>query len=101
MPALEELLRPIPGDNPSGKNLRRTAVYDQLKEARRADDPGPQGDWTRAQKAANFNEVERIAVEVLTTQTKDLQIAAWLTEAWLNLRGIQGFTDGLNLLWFL
>lgn len=97
MPLLEELLRPLPGDNPSGKYLRYS-VYKKIEEARRTDDSGPQGEWTRVQKTANFLEVERLAVEALTKQTKDLQIAGWLTEAWLNQRGIQGLTDGLNLL---
>lgn len=36
---IESLLIPIPGDNPSGENLRYAAVYSDIKEARRADDP--------------------------------------------------------------
>jgi type VI secretion system protein ImpA len=98
MPSLEELLRPIPGDNPSGQYLRFKPVYSQIKEARRADEPGNRGDWERAQKTASFTEVETLAIEALTNQSKDLQIAAWLTEAWTNLRGLNGLTDGLNLM---
>lgn len=97
MPPLEELLRPIKGDNPSGQLLRRT-VYPQIREARRADDPGPRGEWTGALKSANYADVERLAVEALTTQTKDVQIAVWLTEALLNRHGIKGLTEGLTLL---
>ena len=32
---MEELLAPIPGDNPSGVELRYEPLFDQIKEARR------------------------------------------------------------------
>ena len=43
MPLREDLLTPIPGDNPAGQNLRYAPVYDKIKEARREDDEAPQG----------------------------------------------------------
>ena len=36
MPLREDILKPIPGENPSAQNLRSTPVYDKIKEARRA-----------------------------------------------------------------
>ena len=38
MPLREDLLQPIAGDNPSGKNLKYDRVYDQIKEARTEED---------------------------------------------------------------
>jgi len=34
---LEALLAPVPGDNPTGRDLRYDPRYDQVKEARRED----------------------------------------------------------------
>ena len=45
MPLRDDILNPIPGDNPSGENLRYAPVYDKIKEARRQDDDAPQGQW--------------------------------------------------------
>ena len=33
----EDILNPIPGDNPSGQSVRLTPVYDRIREARRED----------------------------------------------------------------
>jgi type VI secretion system protein ImpA len=45
MPLRDDLLNPIPGENPSGASLRYEPVYDKIKEARREDDDAPQGEW--------------------------------------------------------
>jgi type VI secretion system protein ImpA len=36
---VEELLQPIPGDNPAGESLRYQGTYDRIADARREDDP--------------------------------------------------------------
>ena len=51
MPLREDILKPIPGDNPSGINLRLAPVYDKIKEARREDDQLAQGAWQHERKA--------------------------------------------------
>jgi type VI secretion system protein ImpA len=94
---LEVLLRPIPGDNPAGENLQYAGLHDEIREARRSEDDLAQGDWKRDLKAADWNEVERLATEALTSRTKDLQVAAWLAEALVHLYGFVGLRDGLNL----
>lgn len=68
---------PIPGDNPAGADLRYAPIYDDIKEARRADDLLDRGDWSRELKTADWDKVRSLAMEVLTTSSKDLQIAAW------------------------
>jgi len=42
--------------------------------------------------------VTKLATEALSKRSKDLQIAAWLTEALLVQERIAGLTQGLNLL---
>lgn len=89
MPLRDDLLNPISGENPSGANLRYEKVYDQIKEARTEDDDSiPAGDWQRQAKKADFNLVIKLAGEALASKTKDLQLAAWLTEAHVKKEGI-------------
>jgi type VI secretion system protein ImpA len=89
VPLRDDLLNPIPGDNPSGANLRYEKVYDQIKEARTEDDESiPSGDWGRTVKKADYNQVIKLAGEALAKKSKDLQLAAWLTEAHVKKEGI-------------
>jgi len=100
MPLREDLLNPIAGDNPSGVYLRhdrKSALYDTIKEARRQDDELAQGDWQHERKLANYPQVVKLAQEALATQTKDLQLAAWLTEAMLHVEGFAGLRQGVTL----
>src|ERR1700722_7690566 len=98
MPLRPDLLTPIAGDNPSGANLRYDPVYDQIKEARRQDDAGPQGDWQRERKVADYIKVVDLAGKCLAERSKDLQLAVWLTEAALNREKFSGLQQGLDLL---
>lgn len=98
MPLRDDLLNPIAGENPSGANLRYDPVYDKIKEARRQEDDAPQGDWQRERKVADFKAVIKLAGDTLATRTKDLQLAAWLTEAMLHQEGFSGLRQGLDLL---
>jgi type VI secretion system protein ImpA len=98
MPLPEGLLNPISGDNPSGKSLRYDPVYDKIREARREEDVLPQGDWSREVKKADFPTVIKLTTEALATKSKDLQLAAWLTEAVMFRDHIAGLREGLDLL---
>jgi type VI secretion system protein ImpA len=98
MPLRDDLLTPIPGGNPSGVNLYYSSVYDQLWEARRQDDSGPQVPWERQRKTADHRLVVELAAENLAVRSKDLQLAAWLTEALIWRRGFAGLREGLDLI---
>jgi len=98
MPLRDDLLNPIPGDSPSGTNLRYAPVYDKIKEARRQEDDAPQGEWQRERKVADYKLVIKLAGETLAMQSKDLQLAAWLTEAYLHQEGFAGLQQSLGLL---
>jgi type VI secretion system protein ImpA len=98
MPLAGNLLDPIPGPSPSGENLYYSPLYDKIKEARREEEDIAQGDWRREVKKADYPLVIKLATEALSKKSKDLQLAAWLTEAMLRQEGAGGLADGLDLL---
>ena len=100
MPLRDDLLTPIPGENPSGIDLRyenKLLVFDKIKEARRQDDNLDQGDWHTERKKADYPAIAKLAQETLAKSSKDLQLAAYLTEALLNTASFTGLREGLDL----
>lgn len=95
---VDALLAPIPGENPAGESLQYSGVYDEIREARRADDNLAQGDWQHEPKTADWPKVIDLSTAALASKTKDLQIAAWLVEAEVQLYGFVGLRDGLTLM---
>lgn len=97
-PDLGELLEPISAERPAGEALRYDPAYDRIKELRREDDPTlPQGVWRRELKRADWPAVAAECLAILRQRSKDLQAAAWLTEAWLRAEGLPGLSRGLEL----
>lgn len=94
----ELLLAPIAGENPSGAYLRHSETYDRIERARQADDNFAKGDWTSETKNADWELVETLSVEALASQTKDLKICAWMTEALIINYGFAGLRDGLKVM---
>jgi type VI secretion system protein ImpA len=97
MPLPDDLLIPIEGPNPSGVNLRYDPIYDKIKEARREEDQPPPGLTEHDRKVADNPLVIKLTTGLLTNKTKDLQLAAWFTEASLKQKGFAGLKDGLGL----
>lgn len=96
---LEALLTPISADKPAGEPLRYSGLYEAVEEARREDDPAlPQGVWKKDLKRADWKETARLCLDALETRSKDLQVAAWLLDAWVRLEGLPGAAAGLALL---
>lgn len=93
----EELLQPISEENPSGESLRYSGIYDEISEARRADKDVAQGDWQFELKTADYRKVIELASDALKNKTKDLQIAAWFSEALTKQFGFAGLRDSLKL----
>jgi type VI secretion system protein ImpA len=98
MPLRDDLLAPISGPNPSGKNLKYDRVFDEIKEARREDIDVNQGDWKVALKTADWAKVIKVAGEVLAKRSKDLQIAAWLIDAHVRREGFAVLAPAFVLL---
>jgi len=87
------LLEPIPGDSPSGQDLRYDPRVDAIKEARR-EEPDLPGVTNR--KLADWPTVVTACSDLLGKETKDLQLAVWLTEALLQKQGFGGLATGLD-----
>ena len=95
------LLRPIIGTEKgeSGPYLRYDPIYDHIRLARIEENPRlSQGVWIKDIKRADFASMEKLCMDALATKTKDLQIFAWLLEAWLGLHGVPGLSQGMELL---
>jgi type VI secretion system protein ImpA len=95
------LLAPISGDDPAGSSVS-FAVKEQLEEARKEDDPDSYApdDPMRPQnpRKADWPAIMRLAQETLLGTSKDLLVAARLTEALTHVHGFAGLRDGLHLL---
>jgi type VI secretion system protein ImpA len=103
---LEALLAPIPGDAPQGTDIREdfsaTAPYNRLRdarsEARDAERGQDAGDQDARDPAPLWRTVRELAIKTLSETTKDLEVAAWLTEALLRGYGLSGLAAGATLM---
>lgn len=102
MPFREDILNPIPGENPCGEYLRKDPVYFDIREATIEDDDTlPKGQWQEREKdrkVADWPKVSRLCQETLAMRSKDLQIVNWLTQASVKVAGAGGLLDSLSLL---
>jgi len=103
------LLASIPGPNPAGKALRTdfspTSLYQRIKDARSAARAvernmvwGDDRDSQTAGPRAEWKRLLDLAPQALAEESKDLEIAAWLTEALVREHGYAGLRDGFRLL---
>ena len=102
---LDTLLTPVADDAPSGPDPRADyspqSLYFQLRDARsdaraaeRAADTDPAAE---ADALGHWRRVADLAVKALAG-TRDLEIAAWLTEALVREEGLSGLAQGAALL---
>jgi type VI secretion system ImpA family protein len=95
----QEYLNAISELNPVGPYLRWEKAYDEIQEARRWEEDTSDDDvWRRESKQADWDQVNELGTRILLEQSKDLQIAAYVAEAWAHQRGLVGICDGLDLL---
>lgn len=102
---LETILAPVSAEAPVGPDLRLDyagdAPYRVLKDARqaaRAAERRQDADGGSETVPAEWRVVAGLAPTVLATRSKDLEIAAWLAEALLRTRGMEGLADGFAVL---
>ena len=110
---LDALLAPLPGDAPAGVDLREDfspqSPYYRLRDARaearaaeRAADAAEtdqaRGGGQDAAMPPQWRTVRDLGMKVLTEQSKDLEVAAWLTEALVRNDGLGGLAAGAKLI---
>ncbi len=97
----EELTAPIPGDEPAGETVPFSARQ-RLEEYRKEVNPADfaEDDPLRPSepKYANWPGIVELAKEALGGTSKDMLVAARLTEALTKQHGFAGVRDGLHLL---
>jgi len=99
---LEALLAPIPGDAPQGADIREDfsagSPYNRLRdarsEARDAERGKDTGDADVREPGPLWRTVRELAVTTLAETTKDLEVAAWMTEAYVRSHSLSGLTAG-------
>lgn len=98
IPTPDAFVSPISAGDPVGSYLRYDTLYDEIRLARQEDDPRlSMGIWETELKRADWNKIEALCIEALITKSKDLQLAAWLVEAWTMLDGINGYNLGIQV----
>lgn len=101
---IDQLLQPIDGNPATGVDLREAgdADYARLKDARRRvvslarqgrADPSLEAELNQA-----WQSICDLAPPLLKSRSKDLEVAAWLTEALLRRDGLVGLNTGLRLI---
>jgi type VI secretion system protein ImpA len=103
--SLEALLAPISESTPAGSNLRAdvspASIYYKLKDARssaRAAERRAEIDGDSPGLLAEWQTILSVGGKALASQSKDLEVAAWVTEALVRAHGYAGLRDGLKLL---
>jgi type VI secretion system ImpA family protein len=95
----DSILTPITGPDPAGPDLRYEGVYDRIREFRREDDArATRGLWVTTLKVADWSAAAELCGEVLTSQSKDLQVACWLVDSVVARDGLAGLPPGFRLL---
>ena len=84
----QELLAPISDTAPAGEMIRYDAVYREIQALRSG----------AADTQADYKKLADTCATTLKNSSKDLHVVAILTEAWANLYGLTGLTEGLNLI---
>jgi type VI secretion system protein ImpA len=90
------LLAPVSAEQPAGESLLYDPAYDELKVAVRGGVRSQLEDSDAA--PPDWRTVLSLASGVLARRSKDLQVAAWLTEALTRTYGFPGLRDGLRVL---
>ncbi|MFC3550052.1 type VI secretion system protein TssA [Lysobacter cavernae] len=94
---VDSLLTPIADDAPSGPDLEYDAEFLALDRAAANKAERAVGDSVIAAEEPDWEKVQSLAL-ALFRRTHDLRVATHLCAAWLRLRGVAGWADGLALI---
>ena len=102
---LEAILAPLAGDQPTGVDLREdyapTSIYFRLRDARAgARDAERQAETEGGDEGlpALWRPVATLAIGALKANSKDLEVATWLTEALVRIAGLRGLMAGASVI---
>lgn len=103
--SIEDLLEPINDESPSGDDQRLNTsplcTYQSIKTARSAArDAEKNSIYSQGENDADeyWRKIISLAPELLKKESKDLEVATWLTEAMVRRYGFSGLRDSLKLI---
>lgn len=97
-PDIPALLQPAATEPPCGPSVRYEQAFMQLRQSRAEDDASvPMGEWERPLVKADWRMVARNCMALLG-RSKDLQLAAWLLDAWVRQHQLPGLIAGIELI---
>jgi type VI secretion system protein ImpA len=98
--AIDEIVAEIDGTyKGAGVDLSLSSIYDEIKNARiDEDNEVSYGVWERPLKKADWKKVAELSISSLKTDSKDLQLVAWLMEALCAQKGFAGILEGIIVL---
>lgn len=94
---LDELLREISSDAPSGENLEYDPVFGQMERSAQGKPEQEVGETFVEAAEADWSDVKIQALTVLS-RSRDIRAAVYLARAALHTDGFPGFRDGLLVL---
>lgn len=103
---IEKLLSPIQEISPQGEDIREdrspTSDYYTIKDARNsaraAERSAILNDESESDIAGMWRQVVALAERLLSSKTKDLEIAVWCLEGLVRVHGVAGLRDGLSVI---
>lgn len=95
---IEHLLIPVAPEDNCGENLEYDVEFMKMEQFAVGKAEQQFGATIIPAEAPDWTAVERQATSLLR-RTKDLRVMFFLTQAWTQLRGLQGYADGLQLIY--
>ncbi|WP_332631447.1 type VI secretion system protein TssA [Citrobacter sp. ESBL3] len=97
---LNKILHPVSQNQPCGISAENLPLYEKISQYRESDEEGvnDQLGWSYQPRKADWLKVKTLCLEMLETQSKDLQILCWLAQALIQSEGVIGATEGITLI---
>lgn len=96
---MEDYIKPITPDNVAGFNIAYNDDFQKLQILVQ-DKPEQQfGDFIAEAEGTNWDEIYRIASELLLNQSKDLLVMSYFTQSGIVRYGLSGLADGLKIIY--
>ncbi|KMJ45095.1 hypothetical protein AB204_10880 [Xenorhabdus khoisanae] len=94
---IDALLKPVSTESPCGEDLEYDVEFMELEQSLFGKVEQQFGDITIPAEQPNWAEVEKQSIKLLS-RTKDLRVIIALAQSWLEMRGLCGYAEGMDLL---
>lgn len=97
---IEKLVEPISAENPCGTAAEEFPAYNEISYLRKADEEGNNDErgWSFQPRQADWAKVKSKIINMLESESKDLQLLCWLAESLMHLNGLPGLSEGVSVI---